>query len=56
MSDIDAVLMVAVAPLLIRAAMFEAASLPMIPDGMPVRGGEGVINVPFGDVRGCEIW
>jgi hypothetical protein len=28
----------------------------MIPEGMPVRGGDGAMTVPFDDFRGCEIW
>jgi hypothetical protein len=44
------------APCLIISATFVAASLPMIPDGMPVLGGDGAMTVPFADFRGCEIW
>ena len=36
--------------------MVRAAVLPMTPDGMPVRGGEGAMTVPFGVLRGFEIW
>ena len=36
--------------------MLVAASLPMIPDGIPVRGGDGAMTVPLGDFLGREIW
>jgi len=41
MSAIDADRTGAEAPSLIMAEMLVAASFPMIPDGMPVRGGTG---------------
>jgi hypothetical protein len=56
MSAIDADRTGAEAPSLIMAEMLVAASFPMIPDGMPVRGGDGVMTVPLGDFRGFEIW
>ena len=43
-------------PCRMRSAMVSAAVFPMTPDGMPVRGGDGAMTVPFGDFRGCEIW
>ena len=44
------------APCLIISATFVAASLPMIPYGMPALAGDGAMTVPFADFRGCEIW
>ena len=56
MSAIDAVrTWTAVALARSWPSMLVAASLPMIPDGMPVRGGDGVMTVPLGDFRGREI-
>jgi hypothetical protein len=56
MSANEAVCTEAEAPPLIIAAMFVAANFPMMPDGMPVRGGEGAMTVPAGDFLGSEIW
>ena len=39
-----------------RSTIVWATLLPIIPDGMPVRGGEGAIIVPLGVLRGREIW
>jgi len=36
--------------------MLKIASFPIIPDGIPVRGGAGAMSVPLGDFRGFEIW
>ena len=55
MSLIEAVWVGAVAPFWIMSVMLRATSRPMIPEGMPVRGGAGAITVPFGLVRGREI-
>ena len=40
---------------LMRSRMVSATVLAMTPDGMPVRGGLGVITVPLGLLRGREI-
>jgi hypothetical protein len=56
MSAIEAVRICAESPCPIISEIFVAASLPMIPDGMPVRGGDGAITVPPGDFLGREIW
>ncbi len=44
-----------VAPFVIMSTMLSATVRPMIPDGMPVRGGAGAITVPFFDLRGREM-
>ena len=54
-SAIDADAAVAPGPPLMSSRILRIAVLPMIPDGIPVRGGEGAISVPFGDLRGFEI-
>lgn len=54
-SDIEADATEADAPFFINSRMLKIAVLPMIPDGIPVRGGDGAINVPFGDLRGLDI-
>ena len=56
MSAIEAVWTLPCAPCLMRCAMVCATARPMTPDGMPVRGGAGAITVPFGLVRGRDIW
>ena len=38
-----------------RSRMVSATVLAMMPDGMPVRGGLGVMTVPRELLRGCEI-
>ena len=38
------------------SAMLCATARPIRPDGIPVRGGAGAMTVPFGFVRGREIW
>src|SRR5487761_1953421 len=55
-ADIDARRAGVVGPDFTRAAIVRAAVLPMTPEGIPVRGGAGVITVPLGLVRGREIW
>jgi len=52
---IDAVWVGAVAPFVIMSAMVSAATRPMIPEGIPVRGGAGAMTVPRGLLRGVEI-
>ena len=42
------------APCLIISAMLVAASFPMIPEGIPVLGGDGAMTVPLGDFRGSR--
>ena len=37
------------------SAMFCAMIFPITPDGIPVRGGAGAINVPFGLFMGFEM-
>ena len=37
------------------STMLLATALPIIADGIPVRGGAGAITVPFGLLRGTEI-
>jgi len=37
------------------STMLLATALPIIADGMPVRGGAGAIGVPLGAVCGREI-
>ena len=54
-SDIDADATAAPEPLLMSSRILRIAAFPMIPDGIPVRGGEGAMRVPFGDFRGLEI-
>ena len=56
MSAIEAVRICAEVPCLIISAMLEAASFPIIPDGIPVRGGDGAMTVPLGVFLGWEIW
>jgi hypothetical protein len=41
---------------LIRSVIVRATVLPITPDGIPVRGGDGAIRVPLVDFRGREIW
>jgi hypothetical protein len=52
---IDAVWVGAAAPLVIMSAIVSATARPMIPDGIPVRGGAGVMTVPRRLVRGVEM-
>src|SRR5487761_2143821 len=54
-SAMEAVCTLARLPFLIRSAIVSATVRPITPDGMPVRGGAGVIEVPFGVVRGWDI-
>ena len=56
MSAIDASWAGRSAPCLIRSTMVSAAVLPMTPDGIPVRGGDGAMTVPLALLRGREIW
>lgn len=39
-----------------RSTIERAAALAITPDGMPVRGGAGVMSVPLALLRGREIW
>ena len=55
MFAIEALCIGVVDPFSIISVMFLAANFPMIPDGIPVRGGVGVISVPLVLVRGREI-
>ena len=55
MEAIDASCLVVIAPLRIRSAIDSAATRPITPDGIPVRGGAGAMTVPLGEVRGREI-
>jgi hypothetical protein len=40
----------------IMSTMLWATALPIMADGMPVRGGAGVMEVPRGLTRGRETW
>lgn len=55
MEAIEALCIGVVDPFSIISAMFLAANFPIIPDGIPVRGGVGVMSVPLGLVLGREI-
>ena len=54
-SDIEAEDTCALAPFFMSSRMLIIAVFPIIPDGIPVRGGDGAINVPLGDLRGFDI-
>ena len=53
-SAIDAVRVGASAPAIMSTTLL-ATALPIIAEGIPVRGGAGAITVPFGLLRGTEI-
>ena len=53
-SAIEAVWVGASAPR-IMSTMLLATALPIIAEGIPVRGGAGAMTVPFGLLRGTEI-
>ena len=52
---IEAVPTSADGPIFINSLILITASFPIIPEGIPVLGGDGAINVPFGDFLGLEI-
>ena len=53
---IEALCLKSVRPLLIRSARFKAMIFTVTPDGIPVRGGAGVMSIPLGLFMGFDIW